>query len=364
MGLAGSWLGLLGDWHWILDLCSHFRWQGTVVALVALAWAGWRKRHGVMGVAVLTLLLNGWLLAFPAGPGKPGSLQPGFQVRVISFNVLTSNQDHAAVLNWLQQADADIIFLMEVDRIWEKALEPLLTTHPHHLIQPRSDNFGLAFYSRLPLENVRILKEDDLLEPEARGAELCQDSIEARLTTGGREWIFIGTHPVPPMGGEYAAGRDRQLLALSRHIAKAGAPVLVAGDLNASPWSVGFRRIMDGTTLRAAPGAWKPTWRVGSLFAIPIDHALGTPPLVFADRTIGPYLGSDHRPQVLEVKMDSQSSAGLKTATCPTNQLRKLQDQPWRLFVVTNGTTRIFAPQWWSRPRETEECQSRSNPWY
>ncbi len=301
LGLAGSWLGLLGRWHWVLDLCSHFRWQGTVVALIALAWGGWRKRRGVMGAAVLTLMLNGWLLALPTGQETPGNARPGFKVRVVSFNVLTSNQNHAAVLDWLRQADADIIFLMEVDRVWAKALEPILTTHPHHLVQARSDNFGLACYSRVPLEKVRFLGGDELMRPGVPGAELCQDSIEARLTTAGRDWTFLGTHPVPPMGGDYAAARDGQLRALSGHIAQAGVPVLVAGDLNASPWSHGFRQLTGGTTLRGASGAWKPTWRNGSLFAIPIDHALATPPLVIKNRTIGPDLGSDHRAQVVDV---------------------------------------------------------------
>ena len=299
IGLAASWLGLLGSWHWLLDLCSHFRWQGTVVCLVALAWAAWRKRRWVMGAALLTLLLNAALIVHPGRAAPAGSPAPDFHLKIISFNVLTSNGNHAGVLNWLQQTDADIIFLMEVDHIWAKALRPLLTTHPHHLIQPRSDNFGLALYSRPPLEKAGFLDSDALHSEGTPEPDLCMDSIEVRLKTSGRAWIFIGTHPVPPMGGAYASARDRQLRALSQHIAKTGLPVLVAGDLNASPWSHGFRQLTAGGMLLPTPGAWKPTWRVGSLFAIPIDHALAMPPLVVKSRIIGPDLGSDHRPQLL-----------------------------------------------------------------
>ena len=43
LGLAGSWLGLLGGWHWMLDLGSHFRWQYVVACLLALAWAALTK---------------------------------------------------------------------------------------------------------------------------------------------------------------------------------------------------------------------------------------------------------------------------------------------------------------------------------
>ena len=303
IGLAASWLGLLGSWHWLLDLFSHFRWQGTVVSLLALAWAAWRKRRGVMGAALLTLLLNAALWVRPGWSARSGNPAADFHVKVISFNVLTSNGNQAGVLTWLQRSDADIIFLMEVDHVWAKALQPLLTTHPHHLIQPRSDNFGLALYSRLLPEKISSLDSEALHLEGTPEADLCMDSIEVRLETSGREWIFIGTHPVPPMGGAYAAARDRQLQALSQHVAQTrpGLPVLLAGDLNATPWSHGFREITAGGMLHPAPGAWQPTWRVGSLFAIPIDHALAGAPLLFKSRDIGPDLGSDHRPQVLEL---------------------------------------------------------------
>ena len=299
LGLAGSWLGLLGGWHWMLDLCSHFRWQYGVACLLALAWAGWKKRRGLLVAALLTLGLNLGLMARPEWQAPPGKPVPGFHVRVISFNVLTSNRNHAGVLQWLEAADADVIFLMEVDRVWAKALQPLLRTHPHHLILPKSDNFGLALFSRLPLAGLRKLDSDVLGIGPHSDPDLCMDSVEARLKIGGRELMIIGTHPVPPMGQEYAAARDRQLQALSHHMAQAGLPVLVIGDLNATPWSHGFRQLSEKVRLLPAPGAWKPTWRAGSLFAIPIDHALCTPPLLFQSRTIGPGLGSDHRPQAI-----------------------------------------------------------------
>jgi len=44
-----------------------------------------------------------------------------------------------------------------------------------------------------------------------------------------------------------------------------------------------------------------PSGGAGTVLGIPIDHALATPPLVIARRRIGPDVGSDHRPQLLEV---------------------------------------------------------------
>jgi endonuclease/exonuclease/phosphatase (EEP) superfamily protein YafD len=298
IGLAGSWLGLLGHWHWLLDLCSHFRWQGIVVCFAAMIWAGWRRRRWVLQAALLTLGLNSWLLVRAGGPVPGGNARADFNVRVVSFNVLTTNQNHADVLRWLQQSDADLIFLMEVDHLWAKALQPLLTTHPHHLIQPASDNFGLALYSRLPPARLKILEPGELGLTADTNLALT-DSVEACFVTAGRSWMFVGTHPVPPMGKEYAESRDRQLQALSRYLESAGLPALVTGDLNATPWSHGFRRLTSGTRLQAAPGSWIPTWRAGSLFGIPIDLSLTSPPLHVESRHIGPDLGSDHRPQTI-----------------------------------------------------------------
>jgi endonuclease/exonuclease/phosphatase (EEP) superfamily protein YafD len=173
LGLAAPWLGLLGKWHWLLDLCTHFRWQALVVCAVALGWAVAKRRRVVLGVALLSLALNGWLFFKIAAAPSSGNVRPDFMVRIVSLNVLTSNPDHAAVLTFLQQADADILFLMEVDQRWAQALQPLLLTHPHHLIKPRQDNFGLALFSRLPLEELRLLSAEELAPGTAN--ELIQD---------------------------------------------------------------------------------------------------------------------------------------------------------------------------------------------
>lgn len=307
LGLAGSWLGLLGQWHWGLDLFSHFRWQYGVVCLLALVWAGWGKRRGVLIVALATLGLNVWLIAGShgeegrtAGPAAAG-VAPAGGLRLVSLNVLTSNGNHAAVLEFLREKEADVIFLMEIDRVWVRALEPLLTTHPHHLFRPSGDNFGLALFSRLPVEELRVLSGNELAALTDSPSEYVTDSVEVRLKLAGRDLSVIGIHPVPPMGAAYSRARDSQLRALAQHVDALTHPVVVVGDFNATPWSHGYRILTSGGKLQAAPDAWKPTWRAGSIFALPIDHVLSTPPLVIRLRGIGRDVGSDHRGQVIDL---------------------------------------------------------------
>lgn len=291
--LLPSWLGMLGGLYWPLDLLAHFRWQYLFVAALVLGWALWRRRRMLCAVAALTLLLNAWLIGSLAWhPGIGSDLAPGQPLRVVSLNVLTSNADKQAVLDYLVAADADVIFLAEVDEAWLAALAPLQSRYPHRLALARPDNFGVALLSGVPWSDARLLHLADADLP----------SIEAKLQFQGRELLLVGTHTMPPMGGMSTRLRDRQLQALADHVQEAGLPALVVGDLNATPWSSGLRHATSrGLGYRSLQAPWSPTWRARSVFAIPIDHALCTAPLVVLQRQVGPDVGSDHRGLALSV---------------------------------------------------------------
>lgn len=291
--LGASWLGLLGRWHWILDLLSHFRWQSFAAAFVALLWLLWQRRPVILvTLAALTLLLNGSLIYLTRGKADFARTE-GRRLRVVSLNVLASNPDKNAVLEYVKSADADVLFLMEVDASWAATVDGLKGSYPHHIMELDAGAFGVALLSRVPLTESRLFHPEDSGTP----------SIQAKLMHEGRELMLVGTHPVPPMGASWAHSRDNQMEAVGRLVRLANVPVLVMGDLNATPWSYGMRKLKEGNSLdfRCPQGAWRPTWRARSLFAIPIDHALCTPPLNIARRDIGPDVGSDHRPQLLEI---------------------------------------------------------------
>lgn len=286
--LIPSWLGLLGGWHWSFDLLAHFRWQYLITSATIVAWAVWQRHRRIAGVAAITLLLNVFLVGRLAWhPQVSGDLAGDFKLRVLSLNVHTSNSNTQAVLDHVMQADADVVFLMEVDERWMTALDSLAGRYPYRIAQPRSDNFGVALFSRIPWT-----KDDILWFGEAR-----VPSIQARMNHHGREFVFIGTHPVPPIGREYASWRDTQLRLLAEHVSRLNEPVLLVGDLNATPWSAGIRTLTAGNMgFRSLDPPWAPTWRARSVFAIPIDHGLATAPLVITGTAVGPDVGSDHRP--------------------------------------------------------------------
>jgi endonuclease/exonuclease/phosphatase (EEP) superfamily protein YafD len=285
-----SWMGLFGGWHWFLDLFSHFRWQYLLASIVAVAWAAWRRQRKVLLLAAVTLLLNAGLIGRLAWHPRISreAVSDDFKLRVLSLNVLTSNTRTEAVVDHVLASDADVVYLMEVSKRWMAALSGLKGKYPYVLARPRQDNFGVALFSRIPWT-----QEDIPMFGEAG-----VPSIEVHLSHQGHELVLLGTHPLPPVGGEYASLRNEQLQLLAEHVAKLGGAVLVVGDFNSTPWSEGMRILTrnSGLGFRSIAPPWTPTWRAGTPLAIPIDHALCTAPLVIAERSVGGDMGSDHRP--------------------------------------------------------------------
>ncbi len=293
LGLAGCWTGCLARWHWFLALFDHFRLQGAVLSVFVLVLYVVRRRWWLVGAAVLTLAVNVWPLWQTNGVPVPGAAAGGQTgVKIISFNVLTENRRYADTLAWLKTADADVILLLEVSPDWEQALAPLRKSHPHGVTRPREDNFGIALFSRLPLAGCDVSSWVDDGMP----------TVSALVQAGEKRFRFIGVHPLPPMGRKAEKTIQAQMKSVADFVRQhPGEPCVVAGDFNATPWSAAVQTLRRECPLdfRTPKPAWRPTWQARSLFALPIDQALCTPPLFFASREIGPDLGSDHRAQAL-----------------------------------------------------------------
>ena len=93
--------------------------------------------------------------------------------------------------------------------------------------------------------------------------------------------------------------------ALAKEIRTGDGPrTILAGDLNCTPWSYWFRRLLRESQLsNSAHGrglniTWTPL-RI-AVCGLPIDHVLVGSEIRVSRRFVGPYLGSDHRPVVVD----------------------------------------------------------------
>ncbi len=298
LALAASLLAFLGDWHWVIDMLSHFRMQfaggfALVLVLSVLLRQPWAGILAFIGLIVQVVQVA----PFYSKPAVQTLAQtPDFTV--VLSNLLTQNPSREELLEWVEESNPDVIALLEVSQEWLDHLDPLWTAWPHRISKPRDDNFGVALYSRHPLHDASFW------EPE-RPAEGFMPSLVCTLRWQEQDVPLILTHPIPPVRGWASEARNRQLGLLAQHEAALQPLSLFLGDLNATPWSVGYR-LFEDTPLRDARKGFgvMPTWPTSLpfLLRIPIDHVLVGPGWHVLDMRLGPPIGSDHLPVIARLK--------------------------------------------------------------
>ncbi|MDP0491455.1 MAG: endonuclease/exonuclease/phosphatase family protein [Verrucomicrobiota bacterium JB023] len=293
IGMVLTLLTILARQHWFCEIITHFRFQIL---------------GGLVGVSLLLLLIRRWkllplvlLLAVPHLIAIAPQIVPGPKVaaagpslRLISYNVLTSNETPQEAVNWVLEQDADLVLLLEIGFSWHGHLQPLDEHYPYKVSHPRGDNFGLAFYSKLPITEKTI---DTKTHP----------FLYAKVDWQGRPLAIAGVHPIPPLGRTNARDRDNTFDKITRLAAVEEAPLIVAGDFNCTPWSPAFQPMLENLHDTSRGTGYSPTWRrFHPLYGIPIDHLLLSDSLVCLHREIGPRNGSDHSPIVAEIASQAQ----------------------------------------------------------
>ncbi len=287
-------LGFMGAFAWPLDLCSHFRAQYLISLLIgAVILLAMKRRKSAAILGLLAIVNLAVIVPLYFGRATPS---PGPSVRAMLMNVNTQMGDPKRVAEAIRQIDPDFVVLEEVNPKWITDLADTLARYPHSQLTPRDDNFGIALLSRLPFQSSRTMYIGPAGAP----------SIIAEIETPQGKCAVLATHPLPPIGGEYAGYRNAQFVALSAEVRKATCPVLLFGDLNCTPWSPHFARLLADSGLQDSTRGWgvQRSWPADSwLLRIPIDHCLHSPAIRITRREIGPDVGSDHFPLIVEFQL-------------------------------------------------------------
>ncbi len=290
-----------GRFFWLLDVSANFRPQylvGLLVLGVVLMMGKWR---GTAAVALAAAALN-LIVVLPLFVGSPGEAPPAAPtLRVMTFNLFSPNEQYGEVIDLIREQSPDIVLLHEASRPWELAMDPL--GESYRIIRPRSDDLTFG---------TLVLVKGQLLEWESYGFATA-DPRAVELTFVPEEWDsmveVLSIHPLAPTDAERARLRDSQLLFAADWARDREGAFLVAGDLNATPWSWVFRNL-EGSTDLSNTGigfgiqATYPATR-NPLTRIPIDHVLASSALVVRARTLGPAVGSDHLPLIVDLALGS-----------------------------------------------------------
>jgi endonuclease/exonuclease/phosphatase (EEP) superfamily protein YafD len=286
-------------WPWPIELLVHWPelWMGCLLFFCGRAAV---RREPLRALLCVALLAAGALrlapyMGLPSAP--PTSTEGRSSVRLLVANLWCEREPTPAFAALLEREQPDLLAVIELTPAWHAELERFRERWPHRLVQVRDDPFGLALYSRWPLEELHL---------GPLGAEGYAFAL-ARVRHPAGELSCAVAHPRAPQHPRGWYGRNDYLGAVAEMLRAAPAPRVLAIDSNATPWSGEMRSLVSRTGLldaRAGRG-WCGTWPtfLPSLCLRPIDHLLHEPAIAIdAFRVTEPY-GSDHRGLAVELRL-------------------------------------------------------------
>ena len=111
------------------------------------------------------------------------------------------------------------------------------------------------------------------------------------------------------MSAANTALRNDQLDAVAQYVATVTGPKILMGDLNTSPWSHCFGRLLSRAKLvdSSRGRGVEATWPTNLIWLrIPIDFCLVSEGIAVKDKQVGTDIGSDHFPLIVDVALAEQ----------------------------------------------------------
>jgi len=217
----------------------------------------------------------------------PEAAQPLF--RMISFNLLNTNENGRQIVDYLMAADADVVALMEARPVGEFEAE-LASKYPYRSACAEQGPCDTVLLSKTPLSSVQV---------RGLGTVWANRLIAAQTEIGGKAVNVVVAHLVKPYFDQFAI---EEVGRLRRIMERIEGPLVVAGDFNAAAWSDNIARLIDRAGLAPGP-SYPATWPVelGPL-GVPIDNILTRAPLVIQSiEAIPDPMGSNHRGLIAEL---------------------------------------------------------------
>lgn len=293
-------MGFLCCYSWFLDLFSHFRVH-YFIGLLFIAISFLLIRNGKKFLVMTFFALINFLLVIPYYIPDSIPEHSDSNIKTMLINVNSSLGNPEKVKEAIKTSNPDFIVLEEISSKWVKKLESLKKDYPYFLIKKREDNFGIALFSRLPLQDKKIVKIGSAGVP----------TIEAILQTKMGNLKVIATHPLPPVNQDYTSWRNEQLNKLGQ-VKGDGNPLIIMGDLNCTPWSHHFKNLIKTSGLKNSMKGFgiQPTWPAHFLLlGVPIDHLLHSKDIFIRSRRTGPDISSDHLPLIVDFSINAKSNA-------------------------------------------------------
>lgn len=308
--------GFFGHLHQALDSFSHFR---AYLALLLIAASLPLFITDLIKVGALAAGFG--LVSFATTSGNvpvPG-IGPGYGplyaatedvpvYTLLQLNLRYDNQQQEKVLSLIGRVLPDVITLDEVSEAWAERLKTISGVYPNSVICPHP--YGIW--------SVAILSKRPFVDPESQVCNENGSFATVPVNFGGRAVDVAALH----LGWPWPFDQRWQIDAVSPFLDRLGPVAILAGDMNATPWSRTVRRIADAGRLELMPSPG-PTWiPLGAPEALrfaglPIDQVFASPGIKVHDVSRLEAVGSDHLPLLVQFSLtpDDKPKGDGETAT-------------------------------------------------
>jgi endonuclease/exonuclease/phosphatase (EEP) superfamily protein YafD len=300
------WRGDRGPWATIFLFGPRWLCLTPLAVLAPLA-AIWRRRLAWVLLIAFVIGLGpvcGFRIHLPR-PDAP------YKLRIVTCNVGQQRYSASELAELIKVLDPDIVALQECKRdpprlIWPpgwhaERFDELLVASPHpftvagHTSRPAMPSKPAVALFRVELPSGELQLFNLHLMTPRPGLEAVLDSHRGIDLAG-----------LPALRGILRL-RDQESEAISRWVLDHPGPKVVVGDFNTPADSVTFRRDWSSLTnaFSAAGlgfGFTKLTETQGWTFGARIDHVLYSTPWHCVRAWVGPDIGSDHRPLIVDLR--------------------------------------------------------------
>jgi Uncharacterized protein conserved in bacteria, COG3021 len=247
------------------------------------------------------LLIDPWLRFDTA---RYGFSFQGAPFRIMTFNINGGNDRPDRVVAAIRDARPDIVALQEINPDIAAALERnLKNEYPYQALDPQWGVTGMGVISWFPLRRSSA---------QLSGDHWIGTSQAVEIDTPGKTITLLNIHAILPVGSRdrmtWSIGeRERQAEAINAFVQAQRTPVIVAGDLNATPFHRAYHILEHGALSdvwcecgSSAGFTWPSNRTIGGVPVPPwfvrIDYIFTAGEIVCLDASVGPWDGvSDHR---------------------------------------------------------------------
>ena len=301
-------VGNINSYSLVVDILSQLKVQYFYIGIlftIAFLYLSFVNKKFIAGV-VLSALITGFNYidvssSYTQFHWNCTTRIPASNLKIGLFNVLTSNAKYHLLLKEIKTNNPDIAILQEVDKNWLQNIEELKENYPNFIEYPRGDNFGIAIYSKIPLDDKKIEYWSNYKIPV----------ISAKIQKGNKIIKIYGSHTLPPTSKSYILTRNEVLKKIGKILDQANMDkehIIVAGDLNTTFFPRAYRLANPSLNsaaihdaLRYAP-KFKGSWNTAfpPFLRITLEHILSTEDIQPINVRFGQNIGSDHLPVFAE----------------------------------------------------------------